>query len=504
MGVLVLEWLLGCGPSAGGGWTLALHPRVLVDQDPFADPSELLLGVAAPTGEPTWHALGSTAEGELSVEGLPALEPGSRVGLAFQGAGHGQALDPAEMVAWGHGAVPDGATALDVTVVRQADVGELERLAAAKARWFASIARVGPDVYVFGGTADPRSADEVASDEILRLADVNAGDWTMSPLEAALPAVPDRERGRVGATSTTVWDRDLALVLVAGGRGQYGMRGGAGDLTQAFLFDPAALDVVWKGDMSTARSEHRAVRRSDGRVVLIGADSGGVAAVTADVFDPVARDFVAVSGEIRVGPLGFDAVHLDGDDVLVCGGAFDDRGVQAPVAACDIITADGAVKRGFDLPVGVMRHALAALPGGGALLTGGVTATTATQEDHPATAVAYRLGSDGWTEAGELVGPRAHHRAVGLPDGRVVLVGGAESGGAVWPDPSTPVTCAEVFDLASERFSRAGQTCSDAGAGMDPAVSEVDDGMAVVLAGWWLDGDVGGGRAYGLVGAGPW
>jgi hypothetical protein len=496
---------LACGPGGSGdAWTLNLHPRVLADQDPFADPADLQIGVRAADGTETWHAAGSTSEGELAVAGLASLDPDAPVALAFQKPGSGPAVEPSALTAWGATSVPEGATELDVVVARQADVGELDRLAATKARWFSAVALVGADAFVFGGTADPNSADEVALDDILHLIDVHGGDWTLADSGVSLPAVPDRERGRVGATATTVSDRGSKLVFVTGGRARYGMRGGSEDLAAAFLFDPVALDVVWKGDMNAARSEHRAVLRGDGRVVVIGSDSGGVASVTADVFDPVARAFTAVTGDLRVGPFGFDAVLLDGDDVLVCGGAFDEGGVQQPLAACDRITASGTAKRGDDLPEGRMRHALAALPGGDALVTGGVTAATASQEEHAAVATALRLRGNGWADVGDLVGPRAHHRAVGLADGRVVLIGGTETGGAVWPDPSSALTCTEVFDPDTESFSRAGQTCTDAGAGADPAVSTVESGTALVLAGWWLDGDPSGGRAYGLLGAGPW
>lgn len=502
--------LVGCGgDSVGASFRLHLTPRVLVDQDPFGEPLELRVGVDAPDAEPVWTLLGSTDEGELSAEGIGEVSDGSRVSLAFQTpGGSGDNIDPARLAAWGDAVIlgpVSGDVEVSATVANQADVGELDRLSANGARWYAAAAIAGSDAFVFGGTTYPVGPDAPSTDEILHLLDLDGGDWSLTPTEVKLPPYADGLRERCGATATTVEGRDGPLVLVTGGRAVYGQRGGSGDIFQAFVWDPVALDVVWKGDMSAARSEHRAVLMDDGRVLIVGSESTGSEPVTAELFDPIAFELIPVDGSLAVGPYGFDAVSLGSDGVLVCGGAASSGVNYVPTDSCSRITLAGKLVDEDPLPVATARHALSSLPDGAVLLTGGIIDASASQVLVSAVAQAWKRTNGGaWNEVGGLEGPRAHHRAIGLADGRVVLIGGAETGGAVWPDPTVGVRCAEVYDPERETFSRVDKTCSDAGAGADPAVSDVVFGAAFVFSGYAIDTvDTVGGRSYGLVGAGP-
>lgn len=116
-------------------------------------------------------------------------------------------------------------------------------------------------------------------------------------------------------------------VLIAGGLGP-----GWNFLSSAELYDPATGRFSPTGSMIAARESHVAVRLGNGQVLIAGGHNGSRRNLTlltsAERYDPVAGAFSRV-GDMGVRRHKHDAVLLPSGDVLITGGSDerDDRGV---------------------------------------------------------------------------------------------------------------------------------------------------------------------------------
>ncbi|MBT3220762.1 MAG: hypothetical protein HN348_16875, partial [Proteobacteria bacterium] len=106
-----------------------------------------------------------------------------------------------------------------------------------------------------------------------------------------------------------------------------------------------------------------------------------------------------------------------------------------------------------------------------------------------------------WTETDSLTWRRSMHRAIPLPDGRVMLIGGAEEGGSFAPAMGSPVVCTEVFDPDDLSFATIGP-CTTRGSGANPTVSWSNGDGGFVLSGQYSVGS-NGGDEYVFIGFGP-
>lgn len=162
-------------------------------------------------------------------------------------------------------------------------------------------------------------------------------------------------------------------VLVAGGLGP-----NWSFLSSAELYDPATGRFSPAGSMTTPRESHVAVRLQDGRVLIAGGHHGARRNLTlltsAEVYDPAAGAFS------EVGPMGVrrhkhDAVLLPDGQVLVTGGSDerDDRGVYRSTELFD--PGRGTFTPGPPLRLGRYKHAgtSAVLPSGVVLIGGGAS-----------------------------------------------------------------------------------------------------------------------------------
>ncbi|MEO5798876.1 MAG: kelch repeat-containing protein [Gemmatimonadales bacterium] len=203
-------------------------------------------------------------------------------------------------------------------------------------------------------------------------------------------------------------------VLIAGGLGS-----GWSFLSSAELYDPATGRFSPTGKMTAARESHVAVRLQDGRVLIAGGHNGRRGDLTllssAEIYDPAAGVF-SRTGEMLVRRHKHDGVLLKDGQVLVTGGSDerDDRGQYQSTELFDprtmrftsgpamrlsrykhagsgvllpsglVLVAGGApqaevfdpANRTFTLVSGTPRmagqfSAVALLPAGGALITGG-------------------------------------------------------------------------------------------------------------------------------------
>jgi hypothetical protein len=238
-------------------------------------------------------------------------------------------------------------------------------------------------------------------------------------------------------------------VLVAGG-GHASWVGLQGDpfLASAELYDPKTGTFSPTGSMTTAREDHTATRLRDGRVLIVGGDdatSHGVA--TAEIYDPKTGTF-SPTGSMAT-PRGFHTATLLADGrVLVAGGDTAGWTSSGNLATAELYDP----KTGTFTATGSMSttrayHAATRLPDGRVLVTGGA--------DNGATDLAsaeiYDPKTGTFTAAGSMTIARLYHSATLLADGRVLIAGG----GGDYTNLLFIAT-AEIFDPKTGTFTRTG------------------------------------------------
>jgi WD40 repeat protein len=276
-------------------------------------------------------------------------------------------------------------------------------------------------------------------------------------------ATGDMTTPRLGHTATLLPD---GRVLIAGGRPTRGYTYGQNVLLRsAELYDPASGKFTVTANMTTERIAHSATLLNDGRVLITG--GGNFIWVnmwfsSAELYDPVTATFTA-TGSMTIERAGPTATLLPGGKVLVAGGDSGDDGPIPTVEIYDpgsgLFSFAGATGPWSSLGPTIM----SALPNGKVLMdmmfydgpsanaqlydpvtmtftpTGSMTAqryysttllstgTVLAAGSGSPSADVYDPASGTFSATGGLITPRVGHTATLLPDGTVLLTGGATS-----------------------------------------------------------------------------
>jgi hypothetical protein len=140
--------------------------------------------------------------------------------------------------------------------------------------------------------------------------------------------------------------------------------------------------------------------------------------------------------------------------------------------ACYAVDLMGNVNQASSMPDFRVLAALAPLPDGRVLLTGGAIADTNpfqginSNTGTPADVLSatnsawiYDPNSDAWTATGAMSVRRGGHEARSLPDGRVLVVGGFSTISDLFLDLDDGIACAEVYDPREGTFTVLDATC---------------------------------------------
>lgn len=195
----------------------------------------------------------------------------------------------------------------------------------------------------------------------------------------------------------------------------------------AELWDPA--DQRWRllaAPMACSREYPTATLLDDGRVLIVGGDSGDVDYQFAEVFDPGTERFTVLDTGLQQRRSFHSAQRLADGSVLILGG---EAGGATLASVLRYLPAQQRLREEPAL-AGARTLARSVLLGTGAdervLLFGGQQTL---QAEHSASAEAYRPGSGGSALAA-MPEPRAWHSASLLPDGGVLIVGGERADGS--------------------------------------------------------------------------
>jgi WD40 repeat protein len=205
-------------------------------------------------------------------------------------------------------------------------------------------------------------------------------------------------------------------VLLVGGEGAHEDE----RLATAELYDPSTGRFSATGSMHVPRNSHRAVLLQDGRVLVIGGDSAGNypnarIEASAEIYDPATGRFTP-TGSMKIARHKFAAVVLADGEVLVAGGS-DNRDWRGKYASAEIFSA----ATGKFSPVGDMSsprfkltNAAVRLPDGRVLIAGGAEQP----EIYDPAVKTFRPVSGG------VGNGRYFSSATLLADGRVLIAGG--------------------------------------------------------------------------------
>ncbi len=503
---LVMGVLAGCtGDGGGADYTLHLTPVTSSAQNPFEGLDRIDLVLTPASGEPLRVTLGAPTSGSTpEVTGLPPLEEtritveGYRDGLlAMRGL-----TEPLT--------ASSGTVEAEVFVARTDASAWMEPLA--EGLHLPLVAPLGNGRFWIGGGVtnnrggEPRKGNDLT--QVLSLAPPAEGlAFTTS---GALPTYTDadgvEQTARMGATFTplTVAGADQGKLLVTGGSSTHPFLYDGQTTKNVALFDPATES--WEpveSELGEFRSLHVAIENLLGHVVVWGGlglvDFDGVELPNVvEFYDRDARTITEV-GQSNLGHLSATAADLGSDGSLLCGGARLGGSGWTSSTTCSRVPIDGGSVESFtDLPAGLAGAAMLTLDDGRVLLTGGATASTtvdsATYVAARTSAWLYNPETGQWGSlSSSMAVARAGHRMVALADGRVLVIGGAETYNPFFPPPD-PVSCIEIYDPDDGSFTSVDDCdASDDAGGLpnrayEPQVAYDPDYGVLVVGGLAADG----------------
>jgi hypothetical protein len=296
------------------------------------------------------------------------------------------------------------------------------------------------------------SAKEFSKADALRLDPATLARWKEAVEFAAVGVDPRKVPVAAGAlkpvgpmlvtrqshTATLLPD---GKVLIAGG----------GDRNVSFagaeLYDPATGGFSETGPMTTARAAHEAVLLPNGKVLItggMGQDHDTIA--SAELYDPATRRFTPTGG-MQIARHAHRATLLKNGKVLITGGLSPSWPQQRLAEIYDPETERFSPAGEMAVPRG--DHTATLLRNGQVLLGAGSTGRSI-NEAVTDTAELFDPATNRFTTTGKLAAPRHKHAAVALRDGKVLVIGGAESRLRGF------YTSAELYDPATGRFSATG------------------------------------------------
>ena len=256
-------------------------------------------------------------------------------------------------------------------------------------------------------------------------ANILASAELYDPTTGSWTATRDMAGVRVGHTATPLAD---GTVLVAGGGSS--SDGDGGPLDSSELYDPSTGRWTASGTMVTAGPGRLAAFLTDGRVIVIGGGDDGKAA---ELYDPATGQWTATGSMVEPKFSGFVATVLSDGAVLLAGGMAG-SGAQVSAELYDPDTGEWTATG--DMLQGRLNHTLTLLPDGTVLVAGGASSVIDPPLSALATAERYDPTTGQWTATETMSEARSAHRAVMLPDGTVLVAGGG----------SESPTSAELYD----------------------------------------------------------
>jgi hypothetical protein len=296
------------------------------------------------------------------------------------------------------------------------------------------------------------------------------------PMTASFSPAGSLAEARAGHTATLLPD---GRVLIVGG---CCYPEGPDMLTSAEVWDPETDTFTPAGSLAEAHGEHTATLLPDGRVLIVGGYRRNQHnAQTAEVWDPETRSF-GPADLLAAARFHHTATLLADGGVLIVGGEGGTPPnllADPPAEVWDPVA--GSSSPAGPLTEGRFQHTATLLPDGRVLIVGGqwldgptYRPTAVAEIWDPVTASFSPAGSP-------LVEARRGHTATLLPDGRVLVVGGLSGQRINDTDNLTVHATAEIWDPVTASFSPAGSPLVEARRGHTATL--LPDGRVLVVGG---------------------
>ena len=268
----------------------------------------------------------------------------------------------------------------------------------------------------------------------------NAYASTASGAGTFIPLTATMTSARVLHTATLLPN---GTILITGGQSAWSNT----PLNTAELYDPVANTfTVLTATMTTVRAGHTATLLPNGKVLITGGSpnaSGSHEVNTAEVYDPVANTFTALGATMTTARYSHMATLLPSGKVLLTGGwqngssiALNTAEVYDPVANTFTALTSTMISVRAD-------HMAALLPNGKVLLAGGSTSSGGNSLN---TAEVYDPTTQTFTAlTSTMTTVRVAATATLLPDGKVLFTGGGGDSGIL--------KTAEVYDPVANTFT---------------------------------------------------
>lgn len=264
----------------------------------------------------------------------------------------------------------------------------------------------------------------------------DVGASRTEPRVGAVRALPAMQAARAAHTATTLPD---GRVLIVGGF----TRAGTGPGTE--FFDPSRGAFAPGPSPQVVRHSHTATRLDDGRVLIAGGygdDTGPLA--SAEIYDPRTNRF-ASAGAMGTARANHVAVPLRDGQVLLVGGLGEGWTYLDRAELFDPVTERFTPLTSMTVPR--EGHAAALLVNGQVLITGGHTGPRRNLTLH-ASAEIFDPQTRTFRRVGDMTIRRHKHDAVRLSDGRVLVTGGSDE-----RDGDGAYTSTDIFDPQTRTFA---------------------------------------------------
>jgi WD40 repeat protein len=218
-----------------------------------------------------------------------------------------------------------------------------------------------------------------------------------------------------------------------------------GPAMTAEVWDPTTTTFSDAGTADGPYAIPTATLLADGRVLVLG---GGPERTSALIWDPATGTFEP-TGSLHEGRAGGQTATLLPDgSVLIIGGSHVTIDAQANVDFTALASVEvwdpetGEFHEAPPMPEGRYDHTATLLPDGRIVVTGGMVATpTDPLRQEPTGSLLVRDGVSGvFHSGGAMAVPRSNHAADRLPDGRLLVIGGADVPAASTAEAWDPVS----------------------------------------------------------------
>jgi N-acetylneuraminic acid mutarotase len=218
-------------------------------------------------------------------------------------------------------------------------------------------------------------------------------------------------------------------------------------MTSTELYDPTAGTWSTSGAMATQRYRFGATLLTNGKVLVSGGGNPN-SLRGSELYDPVSGTWSSTGNLIASRQL-HTATTLPNGKVLVTGGSAHGYG-DTGFTSCEIYdSAAGTWASTGAMATPRQLHSATLLPNGKVLVAGGYTFSTNPFGDLVfSSAEIFDPATGNWSPTGSMAGIRYNHRAVLLPNGKVLVSGGSTGSGLT--------ASAEIYDPATGTWSSAG------------------------------------------------